>query len=238
MASTGTPDKANQLPQLYVYDHCPFCVRARHVLGFKGVKYNLVWLMNDDVEFPTSLVGRKMVPIFQPDGRDGPAMAESLDICRLVDGEERFGEKNAVRPASSRTDLEEWLDQLADPIRRLTRPRFANASTLPEFTFPDARAAYVRNHQIKDPPVSYEDNLAQSDKFISLVQDELPKLEPMIYSPEHISEGGFSYDDVVTFPRLRSLTIVKGLTLPPKVQEYLDYQSKATSIPLYYHIAM
>jgi len=26
------------LPELYVYDHCPFCVRVRMALGLKGIQ--------------------------------------------------------------------------------------------------------------------------------------------------------------------------------------------------------
>ena len=49
---------------LYVYDHCPFCVRVRLALGMKNVKHNLHFLANDDVHTPTKLVGKKIAPIF------------------------------------------------------------------------------------------------------------------------------------------------------------------------------
>jgi hypothetical protein len=49
---------------LYVYDHCPFCVRVRLALGIKNVKHNLHFLANDDVAIPTRLVGKKIAPIF------------------------------------------------------------------------------------------------------------------------------------------------------------------------------
>ena len=49
---------------LYVYDHCPFCVRVRLALGNKNVKHNLHFLANDDVNTPTKLVGKKIAPIF------------------------------------------------------------------------------------------------------------------------------------------------------------------------------
>jgi hypothetical protein len=45
------------LPRVYVYDHCPFCVRVRFVLGIKNIKHNVIYLANDDVETPTKLVG-------------------------------------------------------------------------------------------------------------------------------------------------------------------------------------
>ena len=30
------------LPELYVYDHCPFCVRVRVALGVMGVDYKVI----------------------------------------------------------------------------------------------------------------------------------------------------------------------------------------------------
>ena len=44
------------IPRVYVYDHCPFCVRVRFVLGLKNIKHNVIYLANDDVETPTKLV--------------------------------------------------------------------------------------------------------------------------------------------------------------------------------------
>lgn len=54
----------DDLPILYVYDHCPFCVRVRLALGIKNVKHNLHFLANDDIKTPTKLVGKKIAPIF------------------------------------------------------------------------------------------------------------------------------------------------------------------------------
>lgn len=54
----------DDLPTLFVYDHCPFCVRVRVALGLKNIKHNLHFLANDDVATPTSLVGKKIAPIF------------------------------------------------------------------------------------------------------------------------------------------------------------------------------
>ena len=36
----------DSLPTLYVYDHCPFCVRVRFALGLKNIKHNLHFLAN------------------------------------------------------------------------------------------------------------------------------------------------------------------------------------------------
>ena len=54
----------DELPIVYVYDHCPFCVRVRLALGIKNVKHNTNFLQNDDIPTPTKLIGKKIAPIF------------------------------------------------------------------------------------------------------------------------------------------------------------------------------
>jgi hypothetical protein len=76
----------DDLPTVYVYDHCPFCVRVRLALGFKNVKHNLVFLANDDVATPTSLVGKKIAPIFVSSvvflvGRRRRSISVSMTFC-------------------------------------------------------------------------------------------------------------------------------------------------------------
>ena len=93
-------------PVLYVYDHCPFCVRARLALGLKGVRHDVRFMANDDVPLPTSLVGKKIAPIWD-DGSSAP-YAESLDIVRNVDADEKFGPTGMFKEMSDRTDLKAW----------------------------------------------------------------------------------------------------------------------------------
>jgi len=83
--------------KLYIYDHCPFCVRARMIFGLRGVAVEEVILQNDDEETPIKMIGAKQVPILQKD--DGSFMGESLDIVRYIDemaGKGRL--KEEVRP--------------------------------------------------------------------------------------------------------------------------------------------
>lgn len=60
----------DDLPTVYVYDHCPFCVRVRLALGIKNVKHKINFMANDDVSTPTSLVGKKIAPIFVSSSRE------------------------------------------------------------------------------------------------------------------------------------------------------------------------
>eukprot|EP00913_Durusdinium_trenchii_P002863 g2651.t1 len=43
-----------QRPDLYVYDLCPFCTRARMIFGLKKIPHRLIFMSYDDVETPTA----------------------------------------------------------------------------------------------------------------------------------------------------------------------------------------
>ena len=82
--------------KLYIYDHCPFCVRARMIFGLRDVAVEEVVLANDDEATPIGMIGSKQVPILQKE--DGSFMGESLDIVRYID-QGRL--KEEVRPEST-----------------------------------------------------------------------------------------------------------------------------------------
>ena len=92
--------KSNPQPEphmkLYHYDHCPFCVRARMIIGLRGLNVEQIPLANDDEATPIGLVGKKMVPILIKE--DGTAMGESLDIVRYLD--ENAGKNAWTRPSA------------------------------------------------------------------------------------------------------------------------------------------
>lgn len=223
------------LPRLFIYEHCPFCVRVRFALGHKNIKHELVWMMNDDEKTPKSMVGKKMVPIFQPDGANGKAIPESLDIIELIDSDERFGKPGLFRP-STRDDLSQCLDECWDFAWRLECVRVARAP-FPEFSFQDGRDAFIRNHKLHDPS-SYEVNFANSPQYIAKVNEMLRKLALMIYSPSSCSKEGLSIDDIKLFSSLHSLTIVKGLEFPTPIREYLEYHSRKTEVRLFDYCAI
>ena len=79
--SATAEELETQVPTLYVYDHCPYCVCARMIFGLKKTPFKLDFLMNDDVVTPTKMIGKKVLPIMEIDGK---AMGESLDIVAKV----------------------------------------------------------------------------------------------------------------------------------------------------------
>lgn len=206
-------------------------------------------MANDDIPLPTSMVGKKIAPIFQ-DGINDP-YAESLDIVRNVDGDERFGPTGMFKEMSDRTDLKAWQKSVQQPLRLLQRPRYVK-TYLPEFVTKSSKDAFVKNHQL--PP--YEKADWKSDQFtmdqrwamyndqsndaelIAEVNEKLKDLEPLIYSEDFCTEGGLSLDDIDLWSRLRSLTIVDGLVFPPKVRAYMDNLADKGDTPLYDAIAL
>lgn len=245
------PDRvvAESLPNVYVYDHCPFCVRVRFALGVKNIKHTVHFLANDDIPTPTALVGKKICPIFQ--WKD-ICMAESIDIIKLVEADDRFGPINAIQPATDRTDLKAWQSSVRDLMRILLRPRYVATGLIPEFQQRDGRKAFVLNHQL--PPyekdewkeMSEDERLALYAEALSRdpatdveeVNRKLVELDDIIFSEHYCSEGGLSYDDVDLFSRLRSITIVKNVIWPTKLRAYMDSMSELGDVPLYDEIAM
>jgi len=228
------------LPELYVYDHCPFCVRVRVAAGVLGVPHKLVFMGNDDVETPTAMVGKKIAPIWVDE--EGP-MAESLDIIA------KFDAGGQIAPASGRTDLKAWQKSVQTLMRKLQRPRYVMVP-LPEFMQKAGRDAFVANHQMPpfeksewkgnpDMPLEqkyqkYSEAFAQTPELLAEANAKVAELEGMIHAPEACTEGlGFSYDDVDLWARLRSLTVVKGLQIGPKTRAYLDHFAEAGDVPLY-----
>jgi glutaredoxin 2 len=242
----------SDLPTLYVYDHCPFCVRVRFALGLKNIKYRLHFLANDDIATPTGLIGKKLTPIFE-DKDKGTCMPESMDIINLVDGDERFGPLNCFLPATGRTDIKEWQGSVRDLLRVLQRPRYVATGLMPEFQQLDSRHAFIRNHQM--PPYEKAEWKANLDVTTQLkiyaeamakdpaddieeLNRKLVELDDVVFSANHCSAGGVSYDDIDLWSRLRSITIIKDVIWPTKLRNYMDNMSELGDVPLYDEMAL
>eukprot|EP00904_Undaria_pinnatifida_P009423 jgi/Undpi1/5610/HiC_scaffold_2.g00886.m1 len=199
------------------------------VLGLKGIPHDLVYLSNDDIDTPAAMAGKKVVPILEL-GQPGTDDHESLDIARRLDEDPAFGPP-VLAPAAGRKDIDDWVASSAMIMRRLLRPRHA-VTPLPEFQTRSAREAFVRNHPLPEPS-SYADNFKDSPRLIEELEQALWKLEAMIHSTGSVAaDGKLSYDDVTFFPRMRGLTIIRDLGIPPKLRAYLDAVSERCDIPL------
>jgi len=214
--------------KLYIYDHCPFCVKARMIFGLKNLPVELIVMLNDDEDTPKKLVGQKMAPILQKD--DGSAMPESLDIVRFIDksdGEPLLNGK--TNPAIS-----DWLRHVNSYINKLLLPRIAEAS-FAEFATPEARS-YFRDK--KEASIGdFAELKRHAPGFIKNISDDLRQLDKLIVKPNAVN-GELSEDDIHLFPLLRSLTLVAGIDWPSRVADYRDNMAKQTQVNLLSSIAI
>lgn len=209
--------------KLYIFDHCPYCIRAKMIFGLKKLPVEYEILLNDDEQTPVSLVGKKVVPILLKE--DGSAMPESLDIVQYVD--QHYGEPVLV--GEVRPEMEAWIKEVMSYYNYLLMPRFiklpvaefATASALDYFT--QKKTAYIGD---------FAQHLANTPVYLTRLQQDLDRLEQLILSP-NASNQQLSLEDILLFPILRNLTCVKDLIFPDKVQAYISTMSQQSEVALY-----
>lgn len=201
--------------KLYIYEHYPFSTSVRMIFGMKGIPVELSVVMEGDAETPTRLVGRKVVPILQKD--DGTAMAESMDIIRYVD--ERFGPRLLTDPV--REDIESWAQEARSTISKLAIPR-ATKSSFAENSTEAAQKAYREREQ---KALGDLDDLI--DDTPRLMIEAVALLELMIQDWQ-----AFSVTDLILYSQLRTLSIVKGISLGPKTRYFANRMTAIGGVPL------
>ncbi|OAT20601.1 glutaredoxin 2 [Buttiauxella noackiae ATCC 51607] len=208
--------------KLYIYDHCPFCLKARMIFGLKNIPVELVVLQNDDEATPTKMIGKKMAPILQKD--DSRYLPESMDIVHYVD--KLDGEPLLTGAANAA--ISDWLRHVNSYVQHLLLPRIAKAP-FDEFATPAARAYFT---QKKEAMIgSFADHLTHSPGLTKKISDDLRKLDKLIVQPNAVN-GELSDDDIHLFPLLRNLTLVAGIEWPSRVAAYRDNMAKQTQINL------
>ena len=203
--------------KLYVYDHCPFCVRARMPLGLKNIDAEVVYLDNHDEDTPIGMIGAKMLPILND--RDGH-MGESLDIVRKlddIDGQPMFD----GTPSEA---LLGWLKAHDAIVNTLVIPRAPNP-IYPEFTDPEAIAYFTAKKEATFGP--FAELIAQTDVASAKMEAALEELVALLPNAEQPS-----IDDIYLFPVLRGLTIVPDLKFPQPVMEYMTAMADRCRTPL------
>ena len=212
--------------KLYVYDHCPFCTRARMAAALRGVATELVYLPNDDEDTPIRLIGAKQLPILQKE--DGSHMGESLDIVRYFYRQDSSALDEAVRP-----EIQAWVEAFADWGNRLIMPRDVQLD-LPEFAV-ESSVAYFKGKKEAWLEASFEQLLQETPRYLAQAQEALRALDGLIAPNAGYANGThLSMEDILVFPLLRNLSMVKGAAYPDNVAHYVRAMSQATKIPLFF----
>ena len=215
--------------RLYIYDHCPYCVKARMIFGLKRIPFKLKTLLNDDEQTPVSMIGAKMVPILEY--KKGAFMPESLDIISYIDN----SRSPALLNNKTTQKLARWMDKNNLLCYKLAMPRWVKAD-LEEFKSQKAKDYFINK---KTGYIgSFEKALKESEKLIQKMTKELDILESFFKERQFFFSGALSWDDFHLFAFLRSLSIVKHLSFPPKVKFYSEKMSQKSQVPLHHSLAL
>lgn len=214
--------------KLYVYDHCPFCVRSRMIFGLKDVACEIITLPNDDEETPTHLIGKKMLPVLVTESNE--VIGESLDIVKYID--ETFG--SSVLTVADNPAIEAWMEEATKLIYPLAIPRWAS-SDFEEFRQDAARQYFINKKEAVFGP--FTRLLEQTETMVSEINAKFEALE-LLFSQQDRDTGHFSLTDIRLFPLLRSLSIVKGIHWPLRVDAWRREMAVKSRVNLNDNIAV
>lgn len=212
--------------KLYVYDHCPFCIKARMIFGLHDLPFELIMLQNDDEATPKAMIGRKMLPILEYNGH---YMGESMDIIAHI---EQAG--TPVLTGPTRPELSDWMQRASGPLYRQFLPRAACAP-FPEFSTTSGRAYFIRNKE-KSTGL-FSDILNEGPQALAGLNTLLSELAPLIQDKSAVN-GTLSTDDIHLFAHLHSLSLIRGLVYPDEVEAYRKAMSAKAGIPLLDELAV
>ena len=198
--------------------------------ALRGVATELVYLPNDDEDTPIRLIGAKQLPILQKE--DGSHMGESLDIVRYFYRQDSSALDEAVRP-----EIQAWVDAFADWGNRLIMPRDVQLD-LPEFAA-ESSVAYFKGKKEAWLEASFEQLLQETPRYLAQAQEALHALNDLIAPNASYANGThLSMEDILVFPLLRNLSMVKGAAYPDNVAHYVRAMSQAAKIPLFFDRAV
>lgn len=214
--------------KLYIYDHCPFCVRARMIFGIQQIPVEQIILANDDEATPISLIGAKQVPILQKP--DGSYMGESLDIVRHINAQAERPISEAIRP-----EIQAWADKVGEYYNQLLFPRSIQLG-LPEFATPSAVVYFIRKKEAQIG-TGIAQMLEKTPELLAQIHDDLQTLASRIHA-NALNGSEISMEDIIIFPMLRNLSMVRDIQFPPIVRDYIANMAERSRVNTYFDRAV
>ena len=216
--------------KLYIYDHCPFCVRPRIVIGLRKLPVATAYLANDDEATPIRMIGAKQVPILEKP--DGSFMGESLDIVHYL-AQSNGGE--AIAP-QIRPEIQAWYDRVSGYITNLLYPRSIRLG-LPEFATQSAIDYFTAKKEAFSGK-TFAQMLAETPEYLARAEADLQELSRLTAGSSCLNGQNLSMEDIIIFPLLRNLSMVQSLAYPQNVETYLCNMAAASGINLYFDRAL
>ena len=214
--------------KLYIYDHCPFCVRARMIFGIQQIPVEQIILANDDEATPIRLIGAKQVPILQKP--DGSYMGESLDIVRHINAQASQPIGETIRP-----EIQAWADKVGEYYNQLLFPRSIQLG-LPEFATPSAVVYFIRKKEAQIG-TGIAQMLDKTPALLAQIHGDLQTLASQIHA-NALNGNEISMEDIIIFPMLRNLSMVSDIQFPPIVRDYIANMAERSRVNTYFDRAV
>lgn len=213
--------------KLYVYHHCPYCIKVRLVADLSSLSYELVFLANDDEKSHIDKIGSKQVPFIELN--DGSFIKESDNICKYIAKLKNFNIKNSKIDNS----VKENLALLPEHYRRVVYPRVPyHPANECDFPTQSAREYFIAK---KSQYIGDMDALLKNPPYdaVLAINKILKEIDPFINTP-FINGDNFSWDDINIFPTFFILTMAKGMIeFPENIAKYIQNIESKTNIELY-----
>ena len=207
--------------KLYVYEHCPYCTKARMIFGLKQIDVEVQYLAYDDHQTPESLSGVKMLPIWM--NQESVAINESLDIINFVE-EQYFP---ALLEKKVEPFIQAWLTENSSLIYKLCMPRWAK-SDLPEFQSFQAREYFCEK---KESSIgSFQEHLNLTEDYLEMLYSSLESLSTQRDFFD-VDQRPLQLGDIHLFASLKALTIVKDIVFPQNIEVYIQKISVQSKVP-------
>lgn len=213
--------------KIYLYHHCPYCIKVRLVADLSKLDYEMIILANDDEKSHIDRIGSKQVPFLEKD--DGTFIIESDEICKFIAKTQNFD----IAESMINSSVKELVAQLAEHYRRIVYPRIPHHPRN-ECDFPTQSAKeYFINK--KSQYIGDFDSLLNNPPYDSIIAINkiLKEIEPFVKIP-FINGDNFSWDDINIFPIFFILTMARDLLeVPDNINSYIKSIETKTNIELY-----
>ncbi|ABO46893.1 glutaredoxin 2 [Francisella tularensis] len=213
--------------KIYLYHHCPYCIKVRLVADLSNFDYQMIILANDDEKAHIDRIGSKQVPFLEKD--DGTFIKESDEICKFIAKVQNF----EIAESTIDDFVKGCIADLEPHYRRIIYPRIPHHPRN-ECDFPTQSAKeYFINK--KSQYIGDFDALLRNPPYDSIraINQILAKIDPFIKTP-FINGEKFSWDDINIFPIFFILTMSKDLLeIPTNITNYIKNIEAKTNIELY-----
>ncbi|RAP30332.1 glutaredoxin 2 [Candidatus Marinamargulisbacteria bacterium SCGC AG-414-C22] len=196
--------------KLYMYDHCPFSMRPRLIVGLKNIQCEMCIVPVSDLSTVPAMIGKNVRPVLEIS--QGEYMAESVDIAFYLDKLS----KPIIKNKEINTECEQLIRKMLKDYIALTAPFFIE--TCREFiTAADIKRYQHREEQFLGYPLS--EIPKHENDIIRRVEAMLPLFEPFLVSD---ITNAISATEMILFPYLAHLQNSKKIMLPATCKAFVD----------------